>query len=90
MRSFPGHTTFEMGYCLSVHKSQGSEYDEVFVLIPKGSENFGREMLYTAATRARCKVTFGGALDEILCVIEKSARKLSGLSAKLKKNRELL
>lgn len=76
--------SYEMGYCLSVHKSQGSEYDEVFVLVPRGSEVFGREMLYTAATRAKKKVTFGGALEQILLVMQKSARKLSGLSAKLK------
>lgn len=76
--------SYEMGYCLSVHKSQGSEYDEVFVLVPKGSEVFGREMLYTAATRAKKKVAFGGALDEILLVMQKSARKLSALSATLK------
>jgi exodeoxyribonuclease V alpha subunit len=92
MRKIPALAlpTFEMAYCLSVHKSQGSEYTQVFVLIPKGSENFGREMLYTAATRAKRKVTFCGALDEILKVIEKSARKLSGLSAKLKENMESL
>jgi exodeoxyribonuclease V alpha subunit len=76
--------SYEMGYCLSVHKSQGSEYDEVFVLVPKGSEVFGREMLYTAATRAKKKVAFGGSLEEILFVMEKSARKLSDLSATLK------
>lgn len=76
--------SYEMGYCLSVHKSQGSEYDEVFVLVPKGSEVFGREMLYTAATRAKKKVSFGGSLEQILLVLQKSARKLSGLSATLK------
>lgn len=45
--------SFDYAYCLSVHKSQGSEYDHVLLLLPPGSAYFGREMLYTAATRAR-------------------------------------
>lgn len=44
---------FEYAFCLSVHKSQGSEFDHVLLLMPDGSERFGREMVYTAVTRAR-------------------------------------
>ena len=47
--------TFELSFILSIHKSQGSEFDEVLALFPEGSENFGKEALYTAATRARKK-----------------------------------
>lgn len=75
---------YEWGYCLSVHKSQGSEYDEVVVLIPEGSHVFGREVLYTAVTRARRSIRLAGSLEDIELVIEKSARKISGLSARLK------
>ncbi|MFB6372139.1 MAG: ATP-binding domain-containing protein, partial [Bradymonadaceae bacterium] len=57
-------------YALTVHKSQGSEYGHVGVLLPKLLENEGeepsvhplvtREILYTAITRAsRCSVTNG-------------------------------
>lgn len=52
--------SYEYGYCLSVHKSQGSEYDKVFVLIPDGAERFGKEILYTAVTRAKKEVTLLG------------------------------
>ncbi|MBA3816035.1 MAG: exodeoxyribonuclease V subunit alpha [Parachlamydiaceae bacterium] len=44
---------YEYAYCLSVHKSQGSEFDHVLMLLPEGSEHFGREVLYTGVTRAR-------------------------------------
>lgn len=44
---------YEYAFCTSVHKSQGSEYEEVFLIAPHGSETFGREMLYTAVTRAK-------------------------------------
>lgn len=48
---------YELAYVLSIHKSQGSEYEEVMVLLPESSENFGRELLYTAITRAKKRVT---------------------------------
>lgn len=48
---------FSPAFCLSVHKSQGSEFDEVLLVLPPGSERFGRKMLYTAITRAKKRVT---------------------------------
>jgi len=47
---------FEFAYCLSVHKSQGSEFERVVLLVPKGAEVFGREILYTGITRAKEKI----------------------------------
>ena len=47
---------YELAWCLSVHKSQGSEFDEVILFLPPGSERFGRKMLYTAVTRAKKKI----------------------------------
>jgi exodeoxyribonuclease V alpha subunit len=44
---------WEYAFCLSVHKSQGSEFDHVILLLPPGSEYFGKRLLYTAVTRAR-------------------------------------
>jgi len=44
---------YEYAYCLSVHKSQGSEFEHVVMVLPEGSEHFGREVLYTGITRAR-------------------------------------
>lgn len=49
--------SFETAYCLSVHKSQGSEFGHVVLLLPSGSEHFGRKMLYTAITRAKKSLT---------------------------------
>ena len=45
--------SYSSAYCLSVHKSQGSEYGAVTIILPKGSEVFGRSLLYTAMTRAK-------------------------------------
>ncbi len=45
---------FQLGYALSVHKSQGSEWRRVFILLHKNHATMlSRELLYTAMTRAR-------------------------------------
>ena len=75
---------FEYNYCQSVHKSQGSEYSEVLILVPKGSQSFGREVLYTALTRAKNKAAFAGCSSALLQCIASSSRKTSGLQERLK------
>lgn len=48
--------SYELGFALSVHKSQGSEYESLFLVLPEGSEILGPKLLYTAATRAKEKL----------------------------------
>ncbi|WP_175511553.1 AAA family ATPase [Alicyclobacillus macrosporangiidus] len=43
----------ELAYALTVHKAQGSEFDIVFVILPKSTRLLSTELLYTALTRAR-------------------------------------
>jgi ATP-dependent exoDNAse (exonuclease V) alpha subunit len=43
----------ELAYALTVHKSQGSEFGTVFVVLPRQCRLLTRELLYTALTRAR-------------------------------------
>lgn len=48
----------ELAYALSVHKAQGSEFDIVYLVLPKKrSMLLSMELLYTAVTRARCHLT---------------------------------
>jgi exodeoxyribonuclease V alpha subunit len=58
LRALPG---YEITFALSVHKSQGSEFDNVALLLPEGSEEFGLEALYTAVTRAKRSVRLIGS-----------------------------
>lgn len=46
---------FELAYAMTVHKSQGSEFDELLLLLP--NENITKPLLYTAVTRARRSVS---------------------------------
>lgn len=75
---------FEYAYCLSVHKSQGSEFDSVLLVVPPGSEVFGREMLYTAATRARVSLKVFSDPTTIQKTLAHISRKISGIRARLK------
>ena len=53
-RDFPGGSgPLELAYALTVHKSQGSEFGKVFVILPQNCRPLSRELLYTALTRSR-------------------------------------
>jgi exodeoxyribonuclease V alpha subunit len=50
-------SSFETAYALTVHKSQGSEYDRVLVILPdRVLPIVTRELIYTGITRAKLKV----------------------------------
>lgn len=71
---------FEYAYCLSVHKSQGSEFNHVIMLLPEGSHRFGRELLYTGATRARKKLEIWGTEETIKKTVATQVTRISGLT----------
>ena len=74
---------YEFAYCLSVHKSQGSEFDHVVLVLPEGSELFGREVFYTAITRARQFIEIYGSDVVILKTIMHQGMRLSGIEQRL-------
>ena len=56
----------ELAYAMTVHKSQGSEFDRVVIVLPEQDSEFvTREILYTALTRAKQAVTIVGSEDAI-------------------------
>ena len=70
----------EPAWAVTVHKAQGSEFDHVVIVLPSTpSPVLSRELLYTAVTRARRRVTIVGKRDIIAhCVAAPTAR-ASGL-----------
>ena len=63
-RDFPGGSgPLELAYALTVHKSQGSEFRKVFVILPGKCRLLSRELIYTALTRSR---------DQLVLLIEGS------------------
>ncbi len=52
-----GSPPLELAYALTVHKAQGSEFGRTIVVIPNSSRILSRELLYTALTRQRQRIT---------------------------------
>ena len=49
--------SFELAYAITVHKSQGSEFKNVFLIIPNKQTLLSKELLYTALTRTTNRMT---------------------------------
>lgn len=49
--------SFDLAYAITVHRAQGSEFDNVFVVIPERRALLTRELIYTALTRSSGPVT---------------------------------
>lgn len=77
----PGHDT---AFAITIHKSQGSEYKTVLILLPdRLSAVVTRQLLYTGITRAREKVIIIGSLKMILKAASLSIERRSGISDRL-------
>jgi exodeoxyribonuclease V alpha subunit len=71
-------------YAMTVHKSQGSQFDGVAVLLPDpGSPILTRELLYTAITRARRHVIVAGTEAALRAAIARPIARASGLRRSL-------
>lgn len=72
-------------HAMTIHKSQGSQVDEVTVLLPdEESRLLTRELFYTAVTRARDRVRVVGPESAVRAAVERQARRASGLAARLR------
>jgi exodeoxyribonuclease V alpha subunit len=77
----PAH---EGAFALTVHKAQGSEFDEALIVLPaRDARVLTRELLYTAVTRARKKVELWTSTDILAATIARSTQRWSGLAEKL-------
>ena len=73
----------EVAWAMTIHKSQGSEYDEVIVSLPSHDVAIlTRELLYTAVTRARHRVSILATLETIERVLARRIERVSGLAAR--------
>ncbi|ARF84340.1 AAA family ATPase [Burkholderia cenocepacia] len=79
--ALPPHET---AFALTVHKSQGSEFDEAALVLPA---SFGRvltrELVYTAVTRARTRVQVIGPRRVLAQAIATRTQRDSGLAARV-------
>lgn len=74
----PGHET---AFAMTIHKSQGSEFEHVAVVLPPADSPLAsRELLYTAITRARRQVTLIGDPSTLEVGLSRQVLRASGLS----------
>ena len=70
----------ETAFAMTIHKSQGSEFDRVLVVLPESHGSLlGRELLYTALTRARDEVTLSVSTATLQLAVGHSVSRVSGL-----------
>lgn len=82
----PSHET---AFAITIHKSQGSEFDAVLIVIPdRFSPVVTRQLLYTGVTRAKKKVILIGNLDIMKAAIRMNTKRHSGIQDCLGKKLE--
>lgn len=70
--------TVETAWAMTVHKSQGSEFDSIVVVVPE-SRIMSRQLLYTAVTRAKRRITIATSPGSLQVAMAKGAHRISGL-----------
>ena len=79
--ALPAH---ESAFAMTVHKAQGSEFDAVWLQLPRSdSRVLSRELLYTGLTRARSALHVAGSAEVIAAALSRHARRVSGLAWRL-------
>jgi exodeoxyribonuclease V alpha subunit len=71
-------------YAMTVHRSQGSQFAEVTVLLPEpDSRILTRELFYTAVTRASAVVRVVGSEESVRAAVTRRAQRATGLARRL-------
>ena len=71
-------------HAMTVHRSQGSQFDEVTVLLPEAdSRILTRELFYTAVTRAKKRVRIVSTEDALRAAVSRRAQRATGLAKRL-------
>ena len=74
----------ETVFAMTVHKSQGSQFDTAAVVLPPPSSRLlTRELLYTAVTRARTRLIVAGTEEAIRAAVARPVARASGLRERL-------
>jgi len=75
---------YEPGYCITIHKSQGSEFNNIAIILPdKEIPLLTKELLYTAVTRARQSVLVIGSKQIIAQTVTNRIFRRTGLKKRV-------
>lgn len=75
---------YELAYAMTIHKSQGSEFSEVLIVLPEtDSQLLCRELIYTGVTRAKDVISIVAEKDVFIEAVGRVSQRESGLDAML-------
>ncbi|MCC7633366.1 exodeoxyribonuclease V subunit alpha [Stenotrophomonas rhizophila] len=84
--ALPAH---ESAFAMTVHKAQGSEFDEVWLQLPRQDNGvLSRELVYTGITRARQSLHVLGGEEVIIAALKRHASRVSGLAMRLQGHKD--
>ncbi len=74
--------SWETAFAMTIHKSQGSEFDNVLLILPEDEDHrlLTREIVYTAVTRAKKSVIIYGTENGIKTALSRKINRDSGLN----------
>ncbi|MET0655825.1 MAG: exodeoxyribonuclease V subunit alpha [Pseudoxanthomonas sp.] len=79
--ALPAH---ESAFAMTVHKAQGSEFDQIWLQLPRQrTRALSRELIYTALTRARRQVHVCASAESLRQALAHRVERVSGLAARL-------
>ncbi len=75
----------ETVFAMTIHKSQGSEFNNVMVVLPEGTNHplLTRELLYTGITRARKTAIISGKADTLEHTVKTAVQRISGIDQRI-------
>ncbi|MGL1901905.1 MAG: exodeoxyribonuclease V subunit alpha [Fibrobacterales bacterium] len=75
---------FDTAFAITVHKSQGSEYEYALIALPKEMNRvMTKEILYTAVTRAKYFAGIVGGAESVISAVGQSIMRRSGVSERI-------
>jgi exodeoxyribonuclease V alpha subunit len=75
----------ELGYAMTVHKAQGSEFESIAIVLPEAPiAVLTRELIYTAVSRSRTSVVIVGNQSILEHAIASRVERFSGLADRIK------
>jgi exodeoxyribonuclease V alpha subunit len=78
-------SSVQAAYAMTVHRSQGSQYRGVSIVLPDASSPLlTRQLLYTAITRAQERVRIVATADAVATAVERQVHRASGLTRTLR------
>ena len=72
----------ELAYAMTVHKSQGSEFENVMVVLPNDEKHplLNRQIVYTGITRAKKRAVVVGAEKALTVALERKIERDTGIA----------